>query len=223
MLADALGLGGKERAEFEAAARSTHRFGRKTGRQTVRAALSRSYDLLAPHERLFYRRLGTFPESFTIREACGACTDPDLSEARALSALSSLVENSMVFADDVAGRIRYRLPAAARLFALQKAIECGEIAGNVRALLSWALGEGASPLLAAKIIRQLSLGWIAPAERMQFLNWLGAALAGIDLDELSSADFEACWLLLAEGLEHAGEPLRASAARNCAMALRAPD
>ncbi len=190
-----------------------------TRQQTLHATLSWSYDLLGPLERLLYRRLGTFPESFTAQEVFGACTGPDLSETQALNALASLVEKSMIWPADTERESCYRLMAVARLFAIEKAIESGEIVSNVRSALTWALGEGGSPLLAARIVRQLSLAWLDGSEKLQFLNWLGSAIASIDVDEASKEDLKACWLLLAEGLDEVSQPLRASAARNCADAL----
>ncbi len=186
--------------------------------QTLRSALSWSYDLLAPHERLLYRRLGTLPEPFTAAEVFGACTGPDLSEMQIVNALASLVEKSIV-GTDAGKENRYQLLPVARLFAIEKSIESGELTANIRALLTWALGAGASPPIAARAIAQLSLNWIDPAEKTQFLNWLGTALASIDVETLPSADLETCWRLLADGLDEIGQPLRASAARNCAIAL----
>ena len=187
--------------------------------QTLHATLSWSYNLLGPLERLLYRRLATFPEPFTAREVFGACTGPDFSETQALNALAALVDKSMVWPDDTMGESRYCLLAVARLFALEKAIEAGELLSNIRSAMTWALGSGASPRLAASIVRQLSLAWVDDQEKLQFLNWLGTALANIDVEEIPKKDLEACWLLLAEGLDEVGQPLRAGAARNCADAL----
>ena len=90
---------------------------------------------------------------------------------------------------------------------------------SVRAVLTWALGKGGSPLLAANVIRAYSREWLDRSEREQFINWLGTVLSAVDIDQISSDDLGTCWLLLAEGLDDVGEPLRASAARNCAKAL----
>jgi len=187
--------------------------------QTLHATLSWSYDLLGPLDRLLFRRLGTFPESFTAQQVFGACTGPDLSETQALNALASLVEKSMVWPDDTTGESLYRLFAVERLFALEKAIENGEVTSNVQSVMTWALGAGASPLLAASTVRHLSLTWVEGCENLRLLDSLGSALANLDVDEIPKDDLAACWMLLGDGLDEAGEHLRADAARKCAGAL----
>jgi len=98
-----------------------------TRQQTLKATLSWSYDLLEDQERALFRRLAAFPGPFTADAVRDACCGNDLSEGVAIEALTSLVEKSMMAVETDSGITRYRMLGAARLFAKEKATECGDL------------------------------------------------------------------------------------------------
>lgn len=77
--------------------------GRRRGverHQTLRAAVSWSYDLLSEAERLLSERLSVFAGPFMLADAEAVCADDDLDRADIDLHLGALVDKSMVIADD---------------------------------------------------------------------------------------------------------------------------
>lgn len=90
-------------------------------RQTLRALIEWSYDLLDEREREFFRRVGIFAEGyFTLEAAHAVCGDPDDDELDVLEVLASLVDKSLILAGGTDERMRYRLLESTRLYALEK-------------------------------------------------------------------------------------------------------
>ena len=202
--------------------------------QTLRSTLEWSYDLLSDADRVLYRRLGTFPGSFTADEVLGVCAGDGLSECDTLAALSSLVEKSIVFTiEDGPDVARYRMLNVVRLFAIEKAMEASEAGANDLRYAMW---------LVDREPRTEDAGWIG--SRLASIDWeqrpreaaylLQALLRTQTGDELNATAHRAidvltaigdpielakCWLRLAEGLRRTGQVGRAQAARNCANAL----
>jgi len=118
--------------------------------QTLRALVDWSYDLLNPQERLILTRLAVFSGGWTLEAAEAVCGFVPIEDAEILDLLTSLVDKSLVLAEEESGAIRYRLLHTIRQYALEKQEDSDE----ARTLLSrrhweWflALAEEAEPLL----------------------------------------------------------------------------
>lgn len=91
--------------------------------QTLRALIDWSYDLLTEREKKALRSLGVFPGDFlfdTIAESNEDTRD-------AFDALTSLVEKSLVHAENVDGRTRFRLLESMRAYAHEQLIAHAEL------------------------------------------------------------------------------------------------
>jgi predicted ATPase len=95
--------------------------------QTLRTLVDWSYDLLQESERLLLSRLCVFVGGFDLGAAEGVCGADPLQSEDVLDVLSSLVEKSLVMADDATDRSRYRLLETIRDYAREKLIERGEL------------------------------------------------------------------------------------------------
>lgn len=82
--------------------------------QTMHALIAWSYELLAPREQLFLRRVSVFPGVWSLESAESVCGDEDVA---VLPSLVSLVEKSLVGVDLRAGTARYALLESTRDFA----------------------------------------------------------------------------------------------------------
>jgi predicted ATPase len=91
--------------------------------QTLRAALSWSYDLLRPDEQHFLRRLGVFTGGFTEEAAAEITAGVGVD---ALDGLTSLGDKSLLARSEHEGRTRFRLLETVREFALERLAEAGE-------------------------------------------------------------------------------------------------
>jgi tetratricopeptide (TPR) repeat protein len=118
--------------------------------QTLRGAIAWSYDLLAPGERLLFRRLGVFAGGWTLpaAEAIGnALGDLPLP---ALDTTAALLDHSLIAVDETeGGEGRFTLLETIRAFALEQLEPSGE-APTVRRLHAeyyLALAEAAAPEL----------------------------------------------------------------------------
>jgi len=104
--------------------------GRRTAlprHQTLRALLDWSYGFLTESERLVLRRLAVFVGTFSIEAAQSIACTGDLSEARVVNAVDSLVMKSLVYAVIADGnQTRYRLLETTRVYASEKLQESGE-------------------------------------------------------------------------------------------------
>jgi non-specific serine/threonine protein kinase len=91
--------------------------------QTLRAALSWSYDLLRPDEQAFLRRLGVFTGGF-FEEAAAEITAG--TGVDVLDGLTSLADKSLLVRDEQDGVTRFHLLETVREFALERLAEAGE-------------------------------------------------------------------------------------------------
>jgi hypothetical protein len=91
--------------------------------QTLRAALSWSYDLLRPDEQAFFRRLGAFTGGFCEEAAAEltAATGVDV-----LDGLTSLADKSLLVRSEQDGVTRFHLLETVREFALERLGAAGE-------------------------------------------------------------------------------------------------
>ncbi|MBV9797145.1 MAG: adenylate/guanylate cyclase domain-containing protein, partial [Solirubrobacterales bacterium] len=97
--------------------------------QTLRASVDWSHDLLGEAERMLLRRLSVFAGGFTLDLAEAVCADDSLARVTVLDLLASLVDKSLVVADERAGAVRYRLLETVRQYALERLLDSGEAAG----------------------------------------------------------------------------------------------
>jgi non-specific serine/threonine protein kinase len=91
--------------------------------QTMRALIDWSYDLLTQEERAHFCKLSIFAGGFTVESASAVCGGDEIAM---LDLLSSLVDKSLVQAEEVAGGMRYRLLESTRQYAREKLSESGE-------------------------------------------------------------------------------------------------
>jgi len=99
--------------------------------RTLRASIEWSYELLDDEERLLLQRLGIFRGGFTLETAREVCTDSVLAPSAVLNLLGSLVEQSLVQAEDHGNVKRYRLLETIRQFAIER-LEHDGAAGTFR-------------------------------------------------------------------------------------------
>jgi non-specific serine/threonine protein kinase len=85
--------------------------------KSLEAAITWSYELLAPVEQTLFRRLAVFPGSFTTEAMERICADAAETGARMLSRLSSLVEHNLVQPDHSSNEQRFRMLETVREFA----------------------------------------------------------------------------------------------------------
>jgi predicted ATPase/DNA-binding winged helix-turn-helix (wHTH) protein len=94
--------------------------------QTLRAALQWSHGLLDPMQQAVFRRLAVFAGGFALEAAQAVVADDGLDAWAVLDALESLVAKSLVQMQVQGDARRFRLPEAARAFALERLAEAAE-------------------------------------------------------------------------------------------------
>jgi predicted ATPase len=94
--------------------------------QTLRALMDWSYDLLSTAEQTTIARLSVFAGGFDLPAAEAVCPGGEIEEFEVLDLVHALVDKSLVQADDVAGRIRYRLLETVHDYARAKLVEQGD-------------------------------------------------------------------------------------------------
>jgi predicted ATPase/class 3 adenylate cyclase/DNA-binding CsgD family transcriptional regulator len=100
--------------------------------QTLRASVDWSHALLSDGERTLFRRLAAFMGGFDLDAARAVSAGDDLPPHQVLDQLTLLVDKSLVVADEVRGRTRYRMLETVRQYAQEKLSDSGE-AATVRA------------------------------------------------------------------------------------------
>jgi predicted ATPase/class 3 adenylate cyclase len=98
--------------------------------QTLRALVGWSYDLLQDSERVFFDRLSVFVGGFDLAAAEAVCGAEPLDPADVLDLLSSLVEKSLVMAEDHGGETRYRLLETLCDYARERLIKRDDVAAT---------------------------------------------------------------------------------------------
>ena len=93
--------------------------------QTLHATVDWSYSLLGPAEREVLKRLSVFAESFDLRAAEAVCGFGDIDTLLVAELLGSLVDKSLVLAEQTAGSVRYRLLETIRQFAADRLLSDG--------------------------------------------------------------------------------------------------
>jgi predicted ATPase/transcriptional regulator with XRE-family HTH domain len=96
-------------------------------RQTLRATVDWSYDLLSPHEQTLFNRLSVFAGSFTIEAAEAVCAGGPITAGDVPGVLLRLVDTSLVVTEDNGGEIeRYRLLETLRQYGNERLLAAGE-------------------------------------------------------------------------------------------------
>jgi len=139
------------------AARLNNRFRLLTGgsrtvlphHRTLQAALDWSTELLGPREKTLLRRLSVFSGWCTLDAVESICSDKDTAQEDILDLLTSLVDKSLVIAEQVHGEARYRLLETVREYSRDGLVEAGEAVDFRNRHLRWyaALMERAEPEL----------------------------------------------------------------------------
>jgi predicted ATPase/class 3 adenylate cyclase/DNA-binding CsgD family transcriptional regulator len=94
--------------------------------QTLWASVDWSHALLTEPERLLFRRLAPFMGGFDLQAAEAAGVGSGLERHHVVDQLASLVDKSLVLADESGGHMRYRLLETVREYALERLGESGE-------------------------------------------------------------------------------------------------
>jgi tetratricopeptide (TPR) repeat protein len=95
--------------------------------KTLAALIDWSYDLLTPHERTLFNRVGVFAGGFDLLAASTVCGGNDLDEHDILELLTSLTDKSLVVVDAAGAHERYRLLESTRVYALGKLTAAGDL------------------------------------------------------------------------------------------------
>src|SRR5205807_2685870 len=94
--------------------------------QTLRASVDWSHELLSDAERLLFRRLAAFAGGWTLDAVEQVCAGDGLDAYELLDLLTSLVDKSLVLADEDHAAVRYRMLETVREYALDLLSESGE-------------------------------------------------------------------------------------------------
>src|SRR3954452_3790877 len=94
--------------------------------RTLRASVDWSHNLLSDDERVLLRRLAVFVDGFTLDAAEAVGAHDARARGAVLDLLASLVDQSMVGAEERAGLVRYRLLETVREYALERLVAAGE-------------------------------------------------------------------------------------------------
>lgn len=96
--------------------------------QTLRALVSWSYDLLTESEQVLFDRLGVFAAGFELDAAENVCGTEPLSSDDVLDLVASLVDKSLVMAEEREDGTRYRTLETIRDYAREKLEARGDMA-----------------------------------------------------------------------------------------------
>jgi predicted ATPase/class 3 adenylate cyclase len=96
--------------------------------QTLRQAVSWSYDLLEEPEKALLERCSVFAGGFDVQSARAVSGSDDADEFTILDLLDTLVRKSLLVADRSTGRTRFSMLETIRQFAEEKLVEHGEAA-----------------------------------------------------------------------------------------------
>jgi predicted ATPase/class 3 adenylate cyclase len=101
--------------------------------QTLQATVDWSYSLLTAAERQLLRRLSAFADGFDLAAAEAVCGFGDVEVFAVTELLGSLVDKSLVLAEQAGGDVRYRLLETIRQFAAERLTEADGDAARVSA------------------------------------------------------------------------------------------
>jgi len=104
--------------------------GRRTAlprRQTLRAAMDWSYEVLPKIEQLILRRVAVFQGDFTIDAATAVASDDHIDAAYVFEGVANLATKSLISTDISSDLTHYRLLDTTRAYVLEKLSESGEV------------------------------------------------------------------------------------------------
>ena len=121
--------------------------GKPARQQTLRASVEWSYELLTNQEQRLFRRLSVFAGGCSLSAAERICSDEGAGPFDALDTLTSLVDKSLVVADERHGTVRYRMLETVHEYAREVLTSSGEMGAlqerHLKFLLEFA--EGGEP------------------------------------------------------------------------------
>jgi predicted ATPase/class 3 adenylate cyclase len=97
--------------------------------QTLRASVDWSHEMLSEPERTLFRRLAVFVGGFDLDALCAIAADEGIDRYPMLDNITSLVDRSLVVAEESRGHTRYRLLETVRQYAIEKLHDSGEDTG----------------------------------------------------------------------------------------------
>ena len=136
--------------------------------QTLRHAVTWSYDLLDDAEKTLLERCSVFTGGFDLQSACAVAGSDDLDDFAILDLLDALVRKSLIVADRSAGRTRYSMLETIRQFAEEQLIARGD-ASEVRATHARHFAGREADILAL---------WDSPRQRAAY-DWFTTELANL--------------------------------------------
>jgi non-specific serine/threonine protein kinase len=150
--------------------------------QTLRAAISWSYELLGTSEKVLFRQLAAFVGGCTLAAAEATCSAPDAGNGSVVDRLASLVSKNLLRLDDGAGpEPRFRMLETIRDFALEELVRSGETTRirQCHAEFFCALAEEAEP----QLLGSQQVAWLDRLER-EHDNLRAALRWGIDAGDV---------------------------------------
>lgn len=96
--------------------------------QTLRASVDWSHSMLTDAESVLFRRLAVFAGGFDLDAAVSVCGGEGVQRYQVLDQLTLLVDKSLVQADNITDRARYRMLETIREYGLERLDESGEAA-----------------------------------------------------------------------------------------------
>ncbi len=142
--------------------------------QTLRATLDWSYDLLSPEEQRVFRRLAIFSGGFTLAAALRVAAD-ESSPDEVLDAVTSLVDKSLVVAEDRGTGVGYRLLHIVRDYGRDLILAGGEGSAAVR----WRAAAETSPTQSGEMSLYAYAGFVSPSEGERTVEFSHSQAAGI--------------------------------------------
>jgi predicted ATPase len=169
--------------------------------QTLRQAVSWSYDLLDESEKALLERCSVFAGGFDVQGARAVAGSEDADEFTILDLLDTLVRKSLLVADRSTGKTRFSMLETIRQFAEEKLVERGEAAEASSAHAQY-FAERETDILAL---------WDSPRQREAYA-WFATELANLrtafrwaadrgDLD-IAASIATCAWLLGFFGVEN---------------------
>ncbi|MGH2992140.1 MAG: LuxR C-terminal-related transcriptional regulator, partial [Solirubrobacterales bacterium] len=94
--------------------------------KTLRASVDWSYELLSDAEQALLRRLSVFAGGFTLEAVEEVCAGDGIAPEGVLDLLRSLVDQSLVIAEERGSSVRFRLLETVRQYGLERLADAGE-------------------------------------------------------------------------------------------------
>lgn len=126
--------------------------------QTLRSCIEWSHGLCSERERQLWARLSVFAGGFELDAAEQVCCDGELAAEDVLSTVTSLLDKSILVAEQRGDVMRYRMLETIREFGVEQLQHTGEHAGLLRAHRDFYLG----------LIEQANAEWVSSRQVFWF-------------------------------------------------------